>query len=67
LALLHKEVTGKAVYGVDTTSLDEVIESVEEAAEELKNSKGESIVVAGSNRKSVQVIVNSINSCIEQL
>jgi MoCo/4Fe-4S cofactor protein with predicted Tat translocation signal len=65
VALLHKEVTGKAVYGVDTTSLsEEVVNRVKEAAKELKNSKGESIVVAGANRKSIQVIVNAINSAL---
>ena len=62
VALLHKEVTGKAVSGIDTASLSEDVQTkIKTAAKELKESKGKSIVVAGSNRKSIQVIVNSIN------
>ncbi len=62
LALLHKKVTGKAIGGIETGSLDkDVQEKVITAAAELKAAKGRSLVVAGSNRKSIQVIVNSIN------
>lgn len=64
-ALLLKEISGKSVAGVDTASLPEsVANSVKIAAKELKSTKGESIVVAGSNRKSVQVIVNAINDAL---
>lgn len=64
-ALLHKEITGKGISGVDTSSLSEpVVKNIKVAAKELKASKGKSLVVAGSNRKSVQVIVNSINSAL---
>ncbi|MDB4534004.1 TAT-variant-translocated molybdopterin oxidoreductase [Vicingaceae bacterium] len=38
--------------------------SVKEAASALKASKGESIVVCGSNDKNVQVIVNAINELL---
>jgi molybdopterin-containing oxidoreductase family iron-sulfur binding subunit len=63
LAFLHKAVTGKAVSGVDTSSLSEdTVAKLEMAAKELSGAKGESLVVSGSNRKSIQVIVNSINS-----
>jgi MoCo/4Fe-4S cofactor protein with predicted Tat translocation signal len=63
LAYLHKAVTGTGVSGVDTASLDaDTIATLDKAAEALKNNAGESIVIAGSNRKSVQVIANSINS-----
>lgn len=63
LAYLHKAVTGTGVSGVDTSSLDEdTIAKLDLAAEALKGAKGESLVVAGSNRKSVQIIANSINS-----
>ncbi|WP_066756454.1 TAT-variant-translocated molybdopterin oxidoreductase [Crocinitomix algicola] len=66
LALLHKKVTGSAVPGIKTEGLaEEVVKNIEQAAKELKASKGESIVVAGSNRKSIQVIVNSINSALK--
>lgn len=65
LALLHKEIGGGAVSGIDTSSLSEtVVANVKMAAKELKASKGKSIVAAGSNRKSIQVIVNSINSAL---
>lgn len=65
LALLLKEVGGPSVSGVDSSTLaPEVIANIKMAATELKASKGKSIVVAGSNRKSVQVIVNAINSTL---
>lgn len=65
VALLHKLVTGSKVDGIDTSSLsEEVVKNVTQAAEELKAAKGKSLVVAGSNRKSIQVIVNSINSAL---
>ena len=65
VALLHKEVTGSGVAGIDTASLSEEVKNhVKTAAKELKASKGASIVVAGSNRKSIQVIVNAINSAL---
>ena len=65
LALLYKGVSGKSISGIDTSSLNEsVTAKVQKAAEELKASKGKSIVVAGSNRKSIQVIVNAINSAL---
>ncbi|UKN00870.1 TAT-variant-translocated molybdopterin oxidoreductase [Paracrocinitomix mangrovi] len=65
LAYLHKAVVGTAVSGADTASLDEdTIAKLDLAAEALKNAKGESLVVAGSNRKSIQVVVNSINNAL---
>ena len=65
LALLLKEVGGGSVAGIDTASLSpEVVANVKMAADALKASKGKSIVVAGSNRKSIQVIVNAINSAL---
>ncbi|MEX1002568.1 MAG: TAT-variant-translocated molybdopterin oxidoreductase [Crocinitomicaceae bacterium] len=63
LAYLHKAITGKAISGVDTSSLNEkTVAKLEMAAGELKAAKGKSLVVSGSNRKSIQLIVNSINS-----
>lgn len=61
LALLLKEVGGSINLATDGLAAD-VIENVKTAAKDLKASKGKSIVVAGSNRKSIQVIVNAINS-----
>ncbi|MCB9224634.1 MAG: TAT-variant-translocated molybdopterin oxidoreductase [Crocinitomicaceae bacterium] len=63
LAYLYKAVTGAGVAGVDTSSLDtETVATLDKAAEALKGAAGESLVVAGSNRKSVQVVVNAINA-----
>jgi len=65
LAYLHKAVGAGAVAGVDTSSLsadEDLIAKLDKAAEALKAAKGKSLVVSGSNRKSVQVIVNSINA-----
>lgn len=63
LAYLHKAVGAGAVNGVDTSSLSEdTIAKLDKAAEALKAAKGKSLVVAGSNRKSIQVVANSINA-----
>ncbi|MBI3134810.1 MAG: TAT-variant-translocated molybdopterin oxidoreductase [Bacteroidetes bacterium] len=62
LAFLHKEIAGSAISGVDTASLSEdTVAKLKMAAEELKANKGTSLLVCGSNRKSHQVVVNSIN------
>ena len=63
LAYLHKAVGAGAVAGVDTSSLNaDTIAKLDKAAEALKAAKGKSLVVAGSNRKSIQVVANSINA-----
>lgn len=65
LAFLHKEVAGSAINGVDTGSLSEDVQAkLKMAAELLKKNKGTSLVVCGSNRKSHQVVVNSINTAL---
>lgn len=65
LAVLHKEITGTSVSGVDTSSLSEdVLAKLKSAAEELKKNKGTSLVICGSNRKSHQLVVNSINASL---
>lgn len=62
LAFLHKEITGTAITGVETSSLSEDVQSkLKMAADELKKHKGTSLVVCGTNRKSHQIIVNAIN------
>lgn len=66
LALLHKEVVGSAISGVDTSSLSEdTVAKIQMAAEQLKSNMGASLVVCGSNRKSHQVVVNSINNALK--
>tara|TARA_B110000046_G_scaffold185787_1_gene229311 strand:- start:1223 stop:4639 length:3417 start_codon:yes stop_codon:yes gene_type:complete len=61
LALLLKEIGGSVSASAEGLS-EEVVTNIKLAAIDLKAAKGKSIVVAGSNRKSVQVIVNAINS-----
>ncbi len=65
LSIIHQEIVGSAIAGVDTNSLGEdVIAKAKEAAKELKENKGKSLLVCGSNRKSMQVVVNSINAAL---
>jgi len=55
-------------FGVDTgvsSTLDaDITKKADEAIRSLKASKSESIVVAGSNNKSVQILVNKLNSVL---
>ncbi|MCB0476914.1 MAG: TAT-variant-translocated molybdopterin oxidoreductase [Crocinitomicaceae bacterium] len=61
-AYLYEKVVGGSA-GVNTSDLDATTLSyLDKAAEELKKNAGESLVVAGSNDKNVQVIVNAINA-----
>ena len=48
--------------GVSTKLTDDVRKKADEAIRSLKASKSESLVVAGSNNKSVQILVNKLNS-----
>lgn len=65
LAFLHKEIVGTAISGVDTMSLGEdVVAKLKMAAEEMKANNGTSLLVCGSNRKSLQIITNSINNAL---
>jgi len=59
LAVLLNNVGGA---GAKTTGDKHLDHQIAEAAKDLKASKGESIVVSGSNDKSTQVIVNAINN-----
>lgn len=61
-AAILKEVTGKTLPGV---SIPENIAAVaKKIGADLNAAKGESIVVAGANNKSIQVIVNAINNAL---
>lgn len=65
VAMLHEMVTGQKVSGIDTASLSESVQAkIKAAAVDLKSSKGASLVVAGSNDKNIQVIVNAINNSL---
>jgi MoCo/4Fe-4S cofactor protein with predicted Tat translocation signal len=50
--------------GVSTTLSKEAQAVAEEAIKSLKDSKGESIVVCGSNNKAVQVLTNKLNAVL---
>jgi len=65
LIALHNEVarlSGGSSLPVNTDGLPS--EKIKLAAKELSQNKGESLVVAGSNDPSAQVIVNAINSML---
>ena len=64
LSILHKEIVGSALSGVANTLGEDVVAKVKEAAKELKAQKGHSLLVCGSNEKAMQVVVNSINSAL---
>ena len=64
LSILHKEITGSALAGVASTLDAKVVAKVKDAANELKANKAESLLICGSNDKSMQVVVNSINSAL---
>jgi molybdopterin-containing oxidoreductase family iron-sulfur binding subunit len=64
LSILHKEVVGSALSGVKNTIDEGVVAKLKAAGKHLKANKGESLLVCGSNDKSLQVVVNSINSAL---
>jgi MoCo/4Fe-4S cofactor protein with predicted Tat translocation signal len=59
-AALLNAVSGQAVSGVS----DKLKKGIEKAAKDLMASKGNSLVVSGSNNVHVQVVVNAINEAI---
>lgn len=65
LAYLYGAITGKGSLGVDTSALrKETRIQLDAAAADLKAAKGASLVVAGSNRSSIQTLVNAINDAL---
>ena len=63
LSILHKEIVGAPLTGVDTTVLSEgLLKKVRAAAKALKANKGQSLLVAGSADESFQTVVNAINA-----
>ena len=64
LSILHKEIVGSALAGVASTLNANVVAKVKDAAKELKSHQGESLLICGSNDKSMQIVVNSINSAL---
>ena len=66
VAFLHKEITGTAISGVDASTLSEATQAkLVAAAADMKANKAASLLVCGSNKKSIQVVVNSINSFLK--
>ena len=63
LSLLHKEIVGSPLPGIDTTVLnDKVSGQVKAAAKALKANAGHSLLVAGSSHEAFQTVVNAINA-----
>ena len=58
---IARQTGGSALTGIDTSSVDEITLP---ASRELIASKGKSLVVAGANDKSIQMIVNAINEML---
>jgi len=63
VAQLYNLIAAKAGQAALSASIDGV-ENIEDAANDLWENRGKSLVVAGSNDPSVQVIVNAINNML---
>jgi molybdopterin-containing oxidoreductase family iron-sulfur binding subunit len=63
VAQLYNLIASKAGRGTLSASIDKVTH-LEKAANELWENRGKSLVVAGSNDKAVQVLVNGINDML---
>lgn len=63
VAQLYNLIAAKAGQAALSASIDKVA-NLEEAANELWENRGKSLVVAGSNDSAVQVIVNAINNML---
>lgn len=62
LSLLHKQIVGSALPGIDTSVLSEITSNkVKAAAKALKANSGHSLLVAGAADVNTQTIVNAIN------
>lgn len=61
VAALLAAVNGQAVSGLD----DKLKKGIEKVAKALVATKGESLVVAGSNDVNVQILVNAINEALQ--
>ncbi|PCJ86790.1 MAG: molybdopterin oxidoreductase [Flavobacteriales bacterium] len=62
---LYNAIAGTSLSGGDLGDENNLKAKVERAASDLKKSKGKSLVVAGSNDKHVQTVVNAINDKLE--
>ncbi len=59
LISLYNAITGSSLAGASSG-----VKHIEKAAKDLLASKGKALVVAGSNDKSIQVLVNAINAAL---
>ncbi len=63
LSLLHKEIVGSPLSGIDTSVLNEKVSGqIKAAAKALKANAGHSLLVAGATDESFQTVVNAINA-----
>ena len=63
LSLLHKEIVGSPLSGIDTSVLDNaVVSKIKAAAKALKANAGHSLLVAGASHEAFQTVVNAINA-----
>ena len=63
LSLLHKEIVGSPLPGVDTSVLNDTVTSqIKAAAKALKENVGHSLLVAGASHEAFQTVVNAINA-----
>src|SRR5258708_35389695 len=55
---------GKDKLSIGLDNADHLLKTLEKAAEDLWSTKGNALVVSGSNDKSVQTVVNAINDML---
>jgi Fe-S-cluster-containing dehydrogenase component len=55
-------INGQSISGIDDEKLKK---GIEKTAKELVENKGKALVVAGSNDKNVQIIINAINEALQ--
>ncbi|MFK8036662.1 MAG: TAT-variant-translocated molybdopterin oxidoreductase [Crocinitomicaceae bacterium] len=63
LSLLHKEIIGAPLAGIDTSVLNEkVTQQIKAAAKALKANAGHGLLIAGATDEAFQTVVNAINA-----
>ncbi|MFK8044000.1 MAG: TAT-variant-translocated molybdopterin oxidoreductase [Crocinitomicaceae bacterium] len=63
LSILHKEIVGSPLAGIDTSVLNAAVtKKIKAAAKALKANAGQSLLVAGASHEAFQTVVNAINA-----
>ncbi len=63
LSLLHKEIVGSSLSGIDISVLnDKVTKQIKAAAKALKANAGHGLLIAGASDEAFQTVVNAINA-----